>query len=519
MNLVGLGAVQPSIPAQPYTLYRAGRAPLAFVAGLLSFLVPGSGQIYVGRWRCGLVMLAIAVAITCAALVVWLQGTVFVLRLLVNPDVLLVLLVANALVFLFRAHCVVDAYRGARLPDFPPRRRGAGTAARAAVVAALLMATAVPHVVAGYYDYRAHDLLTSVFADEALESPLLAAAIQPPPAAPPAPSVSPSAGSAGSDLGPEAGPQAPAGADDPLPVKPVEQSSWRERGRVTFLLVGGDAGPGRSGLRTDTMMVLSVDPKTERAAIFGIPRNLADVPFPKTAHTDLDTFPGILNALWGYATATPELFPDSRVPGATALKETIGNLLGLRIDYYAAVDLRGFVEVIDALGGVTVNVQKNVYDAGVSPPYDDEPWIVVDLEPGQHHLDGRLALGYARTRWATSDYDRMRRQRCILGALEQQASPARILRSFPKLASVVKRFMLTDVPIKELPDLIELLTQLSTAKTVAVSFAPPGFDSGWHDGYPVPNVELIRGTVKQALKRAPALDAESGLETLKTGCA
>lgn len=288
---------------------------------------------------------------------------------------------------------------------------------------------------------------------------------------------------------------------------------------MNFLLLGGDAGPGRSGLRTDTMMVLSVDPQTERAALFGLPRNLVDVPFPKTARTGLATFPDILNALWGYATANPGLFPASKVPGATALEQTIGGLLGLHIDYYAAVDRTGFVEMIDALGGVTVNVQTRIYDAGVSPPYDGEPWIVVDLQPGPHHMDGRLALGYVRTRWATSDYDRMRRQRCVVGALDQQASPARILRSFPKLASIIKRTMLTDIPIKQLPDLIELLTKLSTAKTVSVSLAPPVFNSGWRDGYPIPDVELIRRTVKEALRRSPELDSQTGLQTLKTGCA
>ena len=510
---MGLGAVQHPTSLTTYTLYRARRPPRAVAAGLLSFLLPGAGQVYSGRLRRGLVMLAVTAGIALAALGLWLQGTALALRLLLDPDVLLTLLVANALFFAFHVHCVVDAYRGARRPAFPPRPAGGDLAIRAAFVALLVSLTATPHVAAAYYDYRSYDLLTSVFADEEPESPVLAAAVRPE-ASPAGPTPLP-------DVDPMAGPAAPAGADAPPAPAPAqeERSTWQERGRLNFLLVGGDAGPGRSGLRTDTMIVLSVDPKTERAALFGVPRNLIDVPFPRTAQTDFVAFPEILNALWGYATANPELFPGSRVPGATALKETIGALLGLRIDYYAAVDLRGFVEVIDALGGVTVNVQHSVYDAGVSPPYDDEPWIVVDLEPGPHHMDGRLALGYARTRWATSDYDRMRRQRCILGALEQQASPARILRSFPKLASIIKRFMLTDVPIKQLPDLIELLTRLSTAKTVAVSFAPPTFDAGSRDGYPIPDVELIRTAVRQSLRRDPGLGDGSGLETLKTGCA
>ncbi len=500
-----------------YTVYRAGRAPRALLAGLLSAFVPGAGQVYSGRWRRGLVMLSVTVAIASATLLVWRQGPIFVLQLLVRPDVLLALLVVNALVFAFHALCTLDAYRGARQPSFPLRPTPAAICAgRVAVVVLLLALVSIPHIAAAYYGYRNYDLITSVFADDEPVSPLLAAATVQPQVTSEGPE-NPAAAGIGAALG---GSRAVPGPAAPAALPPAQApSSWEERGRVNFLLLGGDAGPGRSGLRTDTMMVLSVDPQTERAALFGLPRNLIDVPFPKTARTGLATFPDILNALWGYATANPGLFPPSEVPGATALEQTIGGLLGLHIDYYAAVDLTGFVELIDALGGVTVNVQTRVYDAGVSPPYDGEPWIVVDLQPGPHHMDGRLALGYVRTRWATSDYDRMRRQRCVVGALDQQASPTRILRSFPRLASIIKKTMLTDIPIKRLPDLIELLTNLSTAKTVSVSLAPPAYNSGWRDGYPIPDVELIRRTVKEALRRAPELGSQTGLQTLKTGCA
>ena len=371
-----------------YTVYRPGRAPRALLAGLLSAVVPGAGQVYSGRWRRGLGMLAVTIAIASITLLVWLQGSIFLLKLLVRPDVLLALLAANAVVFAFHAHCAVDAYRGACRPAFPARAPSrAVQMGRVAVVATLLAFVAIPHVAAAYYGYRNYDLITSVFADDEPVSPFLAAATLPPPVTSQE-RANPAAAGIGTAVREDAALTGPAAL---ARVQPAEApSGWQERGRVTFLLLGGDAGPGRTGLRTDTMMVLSMDPKTERAALFGLPRNLVEVPFPKTAHTDLVTFPDILNALWGYATADPGLFPGSRVPGATALEQTIGGLLGLHIDYYAAVDLRGFVEVIDALGGVTVNVTERVYDAGVSPPYDGEPWIVVDLDPGPHR-DGRPA--------------------------------------------------------------------------------------------------------------------------------
>jgi hypothetical protein len=126
-----------------YTLYRAGRAPNAFMAGFLSFLVPGTGQLYAGRLRRGITMLAVTLVVAAAVLAVWLQGSIFVLRLVVQPDVLLALLVANALFFVFHVHCVVDAYRGARRPSFPPRATRSGLIGHAALVAALLALTVI----------------------------------------------------------------------------------------------------------------------------------------------------------------------------------------------------------------------------------------------------------------------------------------------------------------------------------------------------------------------------------------
>jgi LCP family protein required for cell wall assembly len=505
--------------SKPYTTYGGGRVPRAFLAGALSAVAPGTGQIYAGRVRRGLVMLAIATAIAASVLVLWSQGPVFVLRLLVQPDVVLGLLVAVGAAFAFHVHCAVDAYKIARqkrLAAGAPKGRVSG---RVAAIALLVGILALPYAAAAYYDYRSHDLLVSVFAEEepldyelAPEpAPAEPVPAEPAPGEPPPEPIVP--------LEPETTAEEPGTTaeepgtttEEPREEQPPEAASyWKERGRLNLLLVGGDAGPGRWGLRTDTMIVVSVNPNTGRTALFGVPRNLQHVPFPKSAHTDLETFPDILNALWGYSEARPELFPGAKRPGPTALKETIGNLLGLRIDYYAAVDLRGFVEMIDALGGVTVNVQKRVWDAGVSPPYEGEPWIVVDLQPGKVHMDGRLALGYARTRWATSDYDRMQRQRCLVRSLAAQANAPKLLRGFPKLASAIKKFVETDIPLKALPDLVELVSELDTRHMVGVSFVPPRFSTVY------PDVEEMRATVQDALRRRSG--EETSVEELAGSC-
>jgi LCP family protein required for cell wall assembly len=443
-------------------------------------------------------MLAVALVLAAVAAGFALRGGIELLRLLVRPEVLLALLAADVAVFAFRAHCALDAYRSARRVRMLAGRPSRPAGGRAVAVLALLAFVALPHAVAAYYDVRSYDVLTSVFAAEEPVDLL-------PTSAPP------EVGGPTSSLGPGfpvGGPEAPVAVAEKPPA--ARESYWRDRGRVTFLLIGGDAGPYRYGVRTDTMIVVSVSTDSGRAAAFGIPRNLTAVPLPPSARSELATFPEILNALWGYAEANPGLFPGARFPGPTALKETIGHLLGLRIDYFAAVDLRGFVELVDALGGVTVDVQRPVFDAGVSPPVEGEPPIVVDLPPGRHHLDGRLALGYVRTRWATSDYDRMHRQRCLVGALARQNGVGELLRAFPRLASTVKRFVLTDVPLKALPDLIELLAGLDPARMVGVSFAPPNYST-------VPDVDAFRATVRLALRGEA--DSAVGLQTVEADCA
>lgn len=531
-------------------LDRGARLPRAFVAGLLSALVPGAGQLYAGSRRRGLAMLAAAAGIAVLAVGFALQDGTSLLRLAVQPEVLLVLLVLDGLLLAFRAHCALDAYRWARRKRLAAGRRPGPAGGRAVAVGTLLAFIAVPHVYAGYLDWRSYDVLTTVFADGASRDeasgpgwatapiPRPAPTSRPAVAAPvsaaalaPVASIDPAAPDVGSP-GPRADgvpdgasvrgaePARPEDAPSRPPQPPSEQPApWDGKRRVTFLLVGADAGPYRYGLRTDTMIVASIDPGTRRTALFGIPRNLSGVPFPPGADTDLETFPDLLNALWGYAEHTPGLFPGTRHPGAAALKRTIGHLLGLRIDYLIAVDLRGFVEVVDALGGVTVNVQRHIWDAGVSPPIEGEPPIAIDLEPGRHTLDGREALAYSRTRWASSDYDRMHRQRCLLGALSRQANPVKLLRALPRLATTIKRFVFTDVPLRELPGLVELLAGLKAGEMVGVSFAPPLYDVTLDTWDTPTDVERMRGTVRAALAGAAGPSPELGVRTVRDDCA
>jgi polyisoprenyl-teichoic acid--peptidoglycan teichoic acid transferase len=151
--------------------------------------------------------------------------------------------------------------------------------------------------------------------------------------------------------------------------------------------------------------------------------------------------------------------------------------------------------VVDALGGVSV-------DNGRAPRVEidrlgregSEP--ALDLPPDRLHLNGFSALAYSRSRETTSDYDRMERQRCVLGSLARQTDPAELLAAFPQLVKVLKRSVVTDIPTSRLPDLLEAAGGQRVSVT-AVGFTPPTYNAGWQTGYPIPDVPKIHAAVRR----------------------
>jgi LCP family protein required for cell wall assembly len=380
--------------------------------------------------------------------------------LLLRPSVLVGLLALDVGLTLLRLGCVVDAFRSAQLRRGPPP--GGRYAAPLVGLAVIAAATVAPHVATGYYDIQAHRLVSSI---------------------------------AGASTG--------------------SATAWLERDRVSVLLLGGDAGPGRVGLRTDTMIVASVQRSTGAVTLFGLPRNLTRVPMPDRAAVAFACrcFPQPLNALYGWARAHPELFPGSPDPGAAALMGAVERLLGIPIDHYALVDLSGFVAVIDALGGVTVDVAERVRDR-LSPATPGGPWRSFDIRPGRQHLDGESALAYARSRQATSDYDRMRRQRCLLAAVAGQADPPTLLRALPRLVPLIEHSVSTDIPVRDLPALAGLAAKARRDRVLTVGLTPPRFAPTRNAaGYPVVDVPAVRAAVGQALDHPEAARSDGGRST------
>jgi LCP family protein required for cell wall assembly len=260
-------------------------------------------------------------------------------------------------------------------------------------------------------------------------------------------------------------------------VKP--EDPWHGRSRVNVLLLGGDSGPGREGTRTDTMMLASLDTRTGRTVTFGLPRNLADVPFPvgsplHTLYPDGFTGPGdpsswMLNAVYREVPILhPHVLGKSADEGADAIKEAVSGATGLPVDYYVLIDFTGFRQLVDAMGGITVNVNVPVAingqtDAGIPP--------TGYIQPGaDQHLDGFHALWYARGRYGADDYQRMARQRCVVNAMIDQANPINMLRRYQAISSAGSKVVSTDIPKELLPAFVQLALKAKDHRAKSVLF-------------------------------------------------
>ncbi len=239
-------------------------------------------------------------------------------------------------------------------------------------------------------------------------------------------------------------------------------------GKYNFLLLGGDAGPDRDGLRPDSISVVSVDAETGAAVTIGLPRNMADAPFSADSPLapvypegygvngcDVDVC--MLNSIYTEVELkSPEMYPDAvsqgSEPGIEAMRDAAEGITGLPIQYYVLIDMAGFQQLVDALGGVTVTVPEDV------PIHADETFTTVAewIPAGEQHLDGYHALWYARSRHGTSDYDRMARQRQIQEAVLAQFNPGNVLSKFQEIAAAGSQVVKTDIPQGSLGYFVDL---------------------------------------------------------------
>jgi len=426
----------------------------AALSAALSFVLPGLGQGFSGAFTRGFLLASPILILLAGA--VWLlgQGKARVFGLLLDPAVVAALLALDGILLLYRLAAIVDAYLVSR--RLAPRR-ASPTWRRAVsfgVLALLLLGTVSMHAAVGLIGYKTY-VADARFFDPSGPNGGLGEV----------PSAVPTAlpGETGT-LGPS-----PTPVWTPTPIPP-----WESDGRLNLLLVGGDAGPGRWSLRTDSMLLLSVDIATGRAALFGIPRNLVNVPLGAQSPGAFacGCFPGLLNALYVYAGQHPQYFPGGNARGYLALQGAVSALTGAQLDGMVVVDLNGFVRLVNAIGGININVPYSIYDPKY-PLEDGSGDVPIYIPAGPQHMNGHVALEYARSRHQDDDYHRMQRQQLVLLALRQAIKPCALIPKLPQLIDIAGSSLWTDLSPKDMPALLALAQRVNTAHIERFAFDPP----------------------------------------------
>ncbi len=444
----------------------------------LGALLPGSGYLYAGRRAIGGLVLLAWLCLLGGVAWYFARDVRTTLDLAFDPTRLRMLAAALILGLVVWAFVVFTSHRLVR-PGARPRWH---TAVGNVATFVLCAAVAVPVVTAAQYALATADAVNTVFRDNKSAT---------------------------------------------TPEGRTEDNPWAGTDRVNVLLLGGDGGEGRTGVRTDTVILASIGVDTGKTVMFSLPRNMMNAQFPEDSRLH-DVYPYgygggsddasyMLNAIYGQVPANhPGILGESDNEGADAVKQAVSGSLGIPVDYYVLVNLAGFKEIVDAMGGITVNINEPVAingntDAGI-PPTDY-------LQPGpDQHLDGFHALWFARGRYGSDDYARMDRQRCTVDAIIDAADPVTLLTKYRDLLKAGKDIVYTDIPLDLAPAFVELGLKVKDAKTKSVVFKrSENFYSG------DPDFDWVQETVQKSLyppKRKPTQDKrDNPSEDAQDACA
>lgn len=280
-------------------------------------------------------------------------------------------------------------------------------------------------------------------------------------------------------------------------------------GRYNVLLMGGDSGAGRWGLRPDSMTVASIDAETGKTVLISLPRNMQNFPFAEGS-VMAEQFPDgfdeegmYLNGLATWALDHSELFKGSKNPGVDATVQGVEGITGLDINYWAMVNLEGFKDLVDAVGGVELNVRQPI---PVGLPHEKTFHYI---EPGVRTLGGHDTLWFARAREGSDDYSRMARQKCVMSAMLQQVSPQVALRNFEEIAGASTAMVSTDVPRSEVGRFVDLALKARSQKIATLSLVPPMINTA------NPDIELVHAKVAAAIAKAEGRKPEAPAGTVE----
>jgi LCP family protein required for cell wall assembly len=470
-----------------------GRSP--FGAAFLSLLFPGLGHAYLGAYRRGLGFAAPPLLLAALLAGFAVRMTVFELGgLAVQPWFQIAVFVGNLVALVYRAYAIVDAWSIARALSGRPARsttaalRQAGTVSIASLAAVLLVMSGV-HVAVARYDLLLQGTSHCIFDPDATDC---------------GPTVSAGPGEATPSPGASATPEpsiGPAVSQEPIP-------EWDGKERLNILLIGVDEQGG--AFNTDTMITVSIDPQTNQVVMFQLPRDTVDVPVPPGPAQGVwgAVYPLKINSYAAWANGRPDIYPGStksRTRGLNGLKAILGNLYGLDIKYFVEVNFDGFRNVVNALGGVTINVQVPVLDDNF--PQADGHRIRLFVPAGIQHMNGQQALEFARSRKSTSDFERAARQQRVLVSLREQVDIGAAIQNIDALAGAISQSVKTDIPVDLAPQLLGLADRIQSRAIRSVIFTPPYYQTEFLSsprGYIiVPKIGRIRDAVADAFNVDP----------------
>lgn len=420
---------------------------------LLGFLMPGAPQVLAGNRKLGRFALVTTLTLWIVAIILialWFVAQDTVIALFANPLLLLIAQWSLIAYAVFWVLLTLNTFRLVRFVKLTPRAKGA--------VAALTAVALVLSVGSFAYAASIINSTRSLIGDIFVAAPTV----------------------------------------DPI------------NGRYNFVLLGGDAGADRDGLRPDSVTVVSVDANSGEAVMIGISRELTFAPFPETSpmhaihpngygadicEVDVCKFNSIYTDV---EVNHPDLYPEAEArgssPGIDAVMEAASGVTGLTVQFFVLIDMQGFADMVDALGGVDITVKERVGLAEAG--FEGEPgeWI----EAGKQHMNGYTALWYARSRWNTTDYERMERQRQLQEAILKQFSPMTLILKFQDIAKAGAQVVRTDIPEGMIPALTSLAKKTVELPITKIELVPPTIDPEY------PDYAVIHTLVAEAVALKPA---------------
>ncbi len=476
------GAAEPGAGAPPPAGPRLSSPAILLV---LAAVFPGLPHLLRGRrgWA-ALLALPVLLPLLAVALLALATGGTSLAARLVDPTVLTALLGAEVLLLAWRLFAV-----GAVLV-LAPVRRTAPTLVAAALAVAIV---AAPQLVAAGLTADARDAAASVFA------PVSEGGAWVPSATPPAAaSNDPNFGAGAASPSAAASSGAPSTAPAPSPSEAVP--------RVNVLLIGVDAGVGRTTFLTDSLIVASLDPVAKTVSMASIARDTVDVPLP-----DGRVFRPKINSLVAYASMHGDSFPGAR-DGESVLAAAIGTLLGIKIDLWAEVNLGGFARLVDSVGGISIRVTSAFCDGR----YREYGVDGFQISPGWWHMNGDQALAYARVRKAAgeSDFTRAARQQEIIGALRDRIVRGGLLNDPARFLASLGQTVRTNIDPALIADWIDAATQVGRADVFRIVVDHPYVAAGYdvRGSIQIPDIPAIRAMAARLFP--PAGTRPAGFDTM-----